>query len=429
MPVIQGVPYAPGQAHGALRRLPAGSGDILLLPAREISALVTRPAGIIVVDAAPFSHAMIRLIALSVPIVMLDGAQAASLAAGEIARLDGTSGRLLLGESAAAPVAAEPPAPPPGQALYTADGVAVELRASVRDAPGAAAALARGAHSIGLVRSEYLAPRDGSRPDAAFFERAIGELCEAAKPLPVTLRLLDVAPDKRPSWLADIPGMAGPLGLQGARLYDIEPVKGVLDAQIEAVARLAGRYPLRLLVPYLVRHEELARRRARIESRLPGRPLFGAMLETPAAALEIAEFCEVADFVALGTNDLMQCLFAADRDLPELRDYLSAYAPALYRFLRMVADNAGPHLHRVQMCGVLSQWPGVLPVLLGLGFRNLSVDPVTVPYLAQIVAATRVSTAAALADAVCAAQRSSEVSTMLEVPAWSASAQRGDSDG
>jgi phosphoenolpyruvate-protein kinase (PTS system EI component) len=68
-------------------------------------------------------------------------------------------------------------------------------------------------------------------------------------------------------------------------------------------------------------------------------------------------------------------------------------------------------------------------VLLGLGFRNFSVDPVTVPYLAMTVAATRIDRAAALAEAVCAAQRSGEVSTMLDVPGWSASAQRGDGDG
>jgi phosphoenolpyruvate-protein kinase (PTS system EI component) len=133
------------------------------------------------------------------------------------------------------------------------------------------------------------------------------------------------------------------------------------------------------------------------------------MVETPAAALDIAQFCEAADFVALGTNDLMQCLFAADRDLPELRDYLDPYAPVLYRFLRQVAELAGPHLHRVQVCGALSQLRGVLPLLLGLGYRVFSVDPVFIPYLARDVTATDTTAARALVDTVCGVRTSEEV--------------------
>jgi phosphoenolpyruvate-protein kinase (PTS system EI component) len=197
-------------------------------------------------------------------------------------------------------------------------------------------------------------------------------------------------------------------------------VRAVVDAQIEALAQLARHCDLRVLVPYVTDLAEFELWRERLRQRLPAMVPIGAMVETPAAALAIGEWLAAADFVALGCNDLMQCLFGADRDAAPLRRYLDPYAPVLYRFLRGITAAAGAEITRVQVCGLLPQLTGVLRVLLGLGFRSFSVDPVTVPYLAQTVAATRVSEAATLADAACAAKRSSEISTMLGVPEWSA---------
>ena len=91
------------------------------------------------------------------------------------------------------------------------------------------------------------------------------------------------------------------------------------------------------------------------------------MTEVPAAILDMQHWFEVADFVSIGCNDLMQCLFAADRDIPELRNYLDPCAPALFRFLRQAATAAGENIDKVQLCGLLPQMPGVLPVLLGMG--------------------------------------------------------------
>jgi phosphoenolpyruvate-protein kinase (PTS system EI component) len=139
----------------------------------------------------------------------------------------------------------------------------------------------------------------------------------------------------------------------------------------------------------------------------------GAMIETPAAAMEIASQLEIADFVALGTNDLMQSLFAADRDDPALAHYLDPHAPVLYRFLAQVAKEAGEQSARVQICGLLSQLPGVLPLLLGLGFRLFSVDAAYIPYLAATVRKTHVQEASALAREVCRLKTSPMVKALL----------------
>ncbi len=387
-----------------------------MLRAAELRELSVPAAGVVAVDAPLLGHSMLRLLARGIPTVAISEAQAARLPDGTPVLLDGATGRIgAPGEALAAP----PPRPVAGKPVTSADGMPVQLRASVRDAHSAAAAVANGAAAIGLVRSEQLAPAGDATPDAAFYAQALGAVCEAARPLAVTVRLLDIAPDKRPGWLAAVSDKIT-FGMHGVRVYGWPAVRAVLDAQIEALAQLASHRELRVLVPYVTDLAEFEHWRERLRQRLPFTVPIGAMAETPAAALAIGEALVVADFVALGCNDLMQCLFGADRDAPALRRYLDPYAPVLYRFLRNVVAAAGAGIARVQVCGLLPQLQGVLPVMLGLGFCNFSVDPVTVPYLAQTVAATRVSAAAALADAVCAAHRSAEVCSMLGAPRWPA---------
>jgi len=410
MSPLQGMPYLPGCVGGPVRR---GLGDdfatsVAVLSQDELPLRGPAPLGLIIAGGAPFSHPMLRLRGLGVPTVIVDPAAAAALPWGETITLDGSSGVI---SSEMLEPRAEPPHPSPHAAVATADGTPIEFLASIGSATGAAAALAKGASGIGLVRSEYLFPASGARPDAAFLGAALREICAAARPLPVTVRLLDIAGDKRPPWTQGLAGVGGVLGLQGARLYPIEPVNSALNAELDALAALADEYQLSVLIPYLTRREELEHWRAEIRARL-ALPV-GAMLETPAAALAVRSWLEATDFVALGCNDLMQCLFAADRDQPELAHLLDPYCPTLYRFLRHVASEADAAKGSILVCGLLAQLPGVLPLLLGLGYRRFSVDPVMIPWLAQTAQTTSVGEAEAWADSACAARYSAEVRALL----------------
>jgi phosphoenolpyruvate-protein kinase (PTS system EI component) len=369
------------------------------------------------VEGAPLSHPLLALLGTGIPTVIVTAQQAETLqaGAGRAVWLDGATG-LITGHAGAG--AAQPPAarlPAAGRPVRTADGEAVYLRASVRSIAAARRARAAGAAAIGLVRSEFLLPEADALPDTAFYRAVFAQLCEAAAPLPVTIRLLDVAADKMPAWLRSIPGAGGVLGLQGVRLFGREPVQSVLHAQLAALDSLDPHCDIRVLIPYLVRLEELQYWSAYLRRRL-SRPLaLGAMVETPAGALDLVNWFDSADFVALGCNDLMQCLFAADRDRAELRHYLDPYAPLLFRFFRQVAEAAAEQLERVQLCGLLSQLPGVLPVLLGLGYRAFSVDVSLIPYLARSVESSSASGARALAQQVCAARESRQVRALLGV--------------
>lgn len=409
MTCLRVTPFSPGEARGVLRRPGAGEG-IVLVEHGQLAEVGGRPAGVVVVGAAPFSHAMIRLLDLGVPVVMVDRDLPAALEPGREVWMDGERGLLVL--PAEGRSVSPPPPPPPGP-VRTADGETLELRCTVANAAGAARARQAGAAAVGLVRTEYLVPEDARPPDAAFYEHAFAALCEAAGPLPVTLRLLDIAVDKRPPWLGAEPTAPGPLGMQGARLYHGGAVGRAFRAQVTAVGRLADRHALSLLIPYLATCEEFLHWRGQILESLPRPMPVGAMVETPALAMMLDRLMGLADFVALGLNDLMQCLFAADRDQAELGPYLDPHAPALYRFLSVVAATAGERVGRIQLCGLLPQLPAMLPVLVGLGFRVFSVNPYLVPYMARRAEAMRLSEARLLAERVCGAADSAAVQALL----------------
>lgn len=413
MQPVQATPYIPGRAIGRLGFGPRGGpGVIAVLGWAQIDILQGAPEALIVVDAAPLSHAMIRLFARARPVVCMNQAQAAGLVEGATVLLDGYSGIVrtaVPGDEGEALSTFEQDEP-----SHTADGTAVELRASVSNAEGAALARQRRAAAIGLVRAEYLGPGDGRLPEVKFYESALAALCRAADPLAVTVRLGDYGPSKRPAWL-EAGDLTGPLGLQGVRWFDHDLVGAVIAAQVQAVARLAPRWELRLLLPFITLPEECRRWRDWVEQRLPVPVPLGAMAETPAAVLALPELLETMDFVAIGCNDLLQGLFEADRDLPAVRDLLDPYAPAVFRLLRVGAEAAGERCRRIQMCGLLPQLPGLLPILIGLGYRAFAVEPLLLPWLAQQVRRSELETAQALAAGVCAAPDGASVRRLLGV--------------
>ncbi|NNG14513.1 MAG: phosphoenolpyruvate-protein phosphotransferase [Gammaproteobacteria bacterium] len=416
---ISGMPYFPGMAAGKLHRGVEGdiAKRIVLITPDEFTSFATLPAGFIVVEAELFSHSMIALLGLGLPTVLISAQQATTLQEGVSLLIDGSSGRITDNLEAAQSVVEPLPGLKAGQAVLMADGEPVNLCASVRHASAARQAVELGAKAIGLVRSEFLLPADDRVPNSTFYQRAFRELCEAASPLTVTFRLLDVAADKIPGWLpqSDVLGQA--LGLQGVRLFNTEPVQSVIDAQLAALSEMSNDFSLRLLIPFLVRLEEYEYWLAWVRQRLPEHVPIGAMAETPASVMDINHLLETADFVAIGCNDLMQSFYAADRDQPELRHYLDPYAPVLYRLFRQVAENSAKHLVDIQLCGLLPQLQGVLPVLLGLGYRTFSVDAPFIPYLAKSVASTTRAECEALAAQVCAVKTTQEVLEILQLPA------------
>jgi len=412
------MPYFPGVARGILHKGLTGASrnSIVLISASEIKLVSESPAGFLIAEGAPFSHTMITLLGYGVPVVMISEAQANDLQEGSMLLLDGYSGRISSGDQNKDLKITTPPPHPAAQPVLTRDGVAVNLCASVRNVESTQLAVEMGAQSIGLVRTEFLVPEDGGMPSSAYYQNVCEAICKTAAPLTLTFRLLDLAEDKMPAWMSKSNRVSSTLGLQGVRLYTGEPVRSVVTAQLSAIDAISEHHKIRLLIPYLVRLEELRYWRGWIEEKLSRTISIGAMAETPASVLDIRNWFDDADFVAIGCNDLMQCLFAADRDRPELRNYLDPYAPLLHRLLDDTAQAVGENINKVQLCGVLSQLPGILPLLLGLGYRTFSVDAHIIPYLAKTVTDTNLQDAENMATAVCAAKETREVLEILQLP-------------
>jgi phosphoenolpyruvate-protein kinase (PTS system EI component) len=183
----------------------------------------------------------------------------------------------------------------------------------------------------------------------------------------------------------------------------------VVGSQLAALAALSERYPLEVLIPFIGRRDELSRWVGFVRRSLPETVPVGAMAETPASVLDLANWGDLVEFFSVGTNDLIQYYFAADRDEPALSDILDPYTPALFRLLQQVADSATEYHDKIRLCGVLPRLPGILPALIGLGFRCFSVDPIWIPYLAETLYSIKLNDTEDLARRVCLCRDSTEV--------------------
>jgi phosphoenolpyruvate-protein kinase (PTS system EI component) len=266
------------------------------------------------------------------------------------------------------------------------------------------------------VRSELLLPDDLGRPNAEHYRREFAALLDLAAPLSVTVRLLDLAVDKWPTWLVDADADAARRRRHGSQLYDERSIRELVDAQLTALAALGTPERLRLIWPsgarltdFLLWHDDAQRW-------LPDIAL-GAMVESPLEMLALECWQAAADFVAVGCNDLLQHLSAADRDDLGQRRLLDPYRPELFRFLAHAVQSASLDPARLQLCGLLPQIDGVLPVLVGLGCRCFSGGPTLIPLLAQVLADRTLTDCKALAAGVCAADSSTAVRELLGVDA------------
>ena len=209
---------------------------------------------------------------------------------------------------------------------------------------------------------------------------------------PITVRLLDVGADKKLPSL-DLSSEVNPfLGRRGVRVLLAYPE--LLHTQLRALARLSREQDVHILVPMVTLAQEMKRLRellvtATAEVGAKRLPPLGAMIETPAAALCVAELMKHADFLSIGTNDLTQYTMAAGREDPLVSDYFRDDHPAVLKLVRLVSDAVGDA--PLALCGELAGRVDVLPFLLAAGIRSLSVAPPLVPTVKEAVRAIRVT--------------------------------------
>jgi phosphotransferase system enzyme I (PtsI) len=401
--------------------------DTAAMDARVVLGMVTEQGG-------RTAHTAILARKLGIPAVV--GVKGLLVAVGSGAvtvAIDGEAGVVVVAPSEAelAVFAAERAAQAARQALLlqllplpaeTRDGQRVELAANVGGPADARAAVAAGATGVGLFRTEFLFLERDTPPDEEEQAAVYTEVADLFPGQPVIIRTLDIGGDKQVPYLP-MPVEANPfLGVRGLRLC-LEH-RDLFKAQLRALWRAAARTPadLRVMFPMVATREELAQARAlaqeaRAEAGLPagGGPQmqFGIMVETPAAALTVDLLAEVADFFSVGTNDLVQYTQAADRMNAGVGYLQSAFHPAVLRLLRMIAETAHAYGRWVGMCGEMAGDPLATPVLLGLGFDELSMQSSGLLAVKRIVRALTLERAREIAAHALALGSAAEVEGYL----------------
>ncbi|MFJ1757902.1 phosphoenolpyruvate--protein phosphotransferase [Kitasatospora sp. NPDC088134] len=348
--------------------------------------------GFVTEEGGPTSHSAILARAMGVPaVVALAGAT--ELAEGVVVAVDGSSGEVLvepgaerqeeLRRGAAERKAALAAASGPGR---TSDGFMVPLLANVGGPADLPAALENGAEGVGLFRTEFLFLDDSAQaPSEEKQVAAYRKVLEAFPGGRVVVRVLDAGADKPLDFLTpgDEPNPA--LGVRGLRTLLEHPE--VLRTQLRALARAAEGLTVRLEVMAPMVADGVDARAFAGACREVGLDAkYGAMVEIPSAALRAGAILREVEFLSLGTNDLAQYAFAADRQVGSLARLQDPWQPALLDLIAASAQAAKAVGKSCGVCGEAAADPLLACVLTGLGVTSLSMGAASIPYVRAALA-------------------------------------------
>lgn len=289
----------------------------------------------------------------------------------------------------------------------TRDGVRIRLYANVEQTADVEAAIGLGADGIGLYRTEFLYLGRSVPPSEEEQYAAYQAAVSSAGGKPVTIRTLDLGADKLP--VDGLPVQANPfLGIRAIRLC-FEKME-LLETQIRAILRVGLQGPVRMMVPMISTLGELLRvrqivdemRRQLRRKKIPFRddlPV-GIMVEVPAAALAIDQFMPHVDFVSIGTNDLIAYLMAVDRTNEKVANLFQPAHPSVIQVLGHVVQSSLRHGKEVSICGEMAGQLPFVPLLVGLGFRHLSVIPHMIPEIKRVLQAFSIEEAKGIPERV-----------------------------
>jgi phosphoenolpyruvate-protein phosphotransferase/dihydroxyacetone kinase phosphotransfer subunit len=342
--------------------------DVAELDAERCLAIVTERGG-------ATSHAAIVARSLGIPAVV-GVAGASAIPDGTLLLVDGSTGDLVMDPStdqqatAIARRSERDPLVGPGG---TADGHRVALLANIGSPGDAAAALECGAEGVGLYRTELGFLDRTEQPSVAEQVRAYRSVFATFAGRRVVVRTLDAGSDKALPFL-ELAEEANPaLGVRGFRAAATRPE--VLYDQLKAIKEAADAETadVWVMAPMITTLEEV-RSFAQVAHSVD-LPIIGVMIETPAAALQAEQILAEVDFVSIGTNDLAQYTFAADRQSAPLASLNNPWQPALLRMIEMVTRAATVSGKPVGVCGEAAADPLLALVLTGLGISSLSMAP------------------------------------------------------
>jgi phosphoenolpyruvate-protein phosphotransferase (PTS system enzyme I) len=374
--------------------------DTILLRHRGVAAFVTEFGG-------PVSHTAILARSLGIPAVVGVRNATQYLRHGEMLVVDGEQGVVLAG--ADAPILdyyrhriseqlahKEAQRRLADQPSRSADGVPVHLLANIELPEDIPHAIAAGATGVGLYRTEFLYMNRTSTPNEEEQLAAYLDVVRGLNGIPVTIRTLDLGADKQVEGRTGVhcpPACNPALGLRAIRLC-LKELQLFLP-QIRAILRASAEGPVRMMLPMLSTLAEIHSTRRLVEEakqelrrqglRFDPEIAVGGMIEVPAAALAAADLARHLDFLSIGTNDLIQYTLAIDRVDDEVNYLFDPLHPAVLRLIAMTIAAGRRCRVQVAMCGEMAGDPRYTRLLLGLGLRELSMQPNSLLDVKEIV--------------------------------------------
>ncbi|MGR5065736.1 phosphoenolpyruvate--protein phosphotransferase [Photobacterium sp. DNB22_13_2] len=268
------------------------------------------------------------------------------------------------------------------QPAVTVDGHQVEIAANIACSIEAPAAFTNGAEGIGLFRTEMLFMDRHSAPDEDEQFNHYREVLDAADGKPVIIRTMDIGGDKPIDYLK-LPEEANPfLGYRAVRIYP--QFEQLFRGQLRAILRASVYGSTKIMIPMIQSIEEIRwvkQQLTAVKAELDSSNIayseqlqLGIMVEIPAVAFIIDQFCQEVDFFSIGSNDMTQYLLAVDRDNAQVSHLYNSLAPAFLRMLQQVVSTAHEHGRWVGLCGELGADTKVLPLLVGSGLDEISMS-------------------------------------------------------
>ncbi len=381
----------------------------------------------------PTSHAAILARALGMPAVVGAGRELLEIEGEELVLVDGSRGLIIRGADEATRAefeeqaqldeerraeereAAQAPA-------VTAEGERVEVVANVGGLDDTEIALDNGAEGIGLLRTEFLYLDRQTAPDEDEQATLLGEIFDLMGDRPIVVRTLDVGGDK-PLPYIDMPEEENPfLGWRAIRISLDQPE--FFLTQLRALLRAGSGHDLRIMFPMVSTLQEVRQARKLIEQarseladeRAPHneQPQVGIMVEIPSVVHLADQFAEHVDFFSIGTNDLTQYTFAAERANSRVAHLSDAAHPAILRQIAHAIRAAHETGIWVGLCGELAGDEEIIPVLLGLGLDEFSMSPPFIPRAKAVLGEWTREEAEALADAALECSSAEEVRALRQ---------------
>lgn len=387
-----------------------------LTPTETASLDLERVLGIALLSGGPTSHSAILARSLGIPAITGLPMTVKQIPQGSNVALDGFKGQLWIEPEAVQREEFEQRRAQwleekqrlmenTFQPAVTEDGTLIEVAANVGNLADAQVAVSNGADGIGLLRTEFLFLTRQTAPSEEEQFLAIRDIGVTLQGRPVIVRTLDVGGDKPLPYINQQPEANPFLGVRALRLSLQQP--SLFRTQLRAILRAAAEANLRIMFPMVASIEEVQQTNRFLEQVHQeltneqvrhGWPIeTGIMVEIPAAAILADALAEHVAFFSIGTNDLTQYTMAAERGNPQLNYLNDALHPSVLRMIERVVAAAEQHGKWVGVCGELAGEAEAVAVLVGLGVRELSVNPAGIPRVKAIVRALNLADAQTLA--------------------------------